>query len=81
MDTGALEHLDALIFSAGVEKIYKNGMTPSRVEMIRAFLERGGAVFVSGNGEKYIPEHPNRRTLEVGEPWAPAVFAAAEKWK
>ena len=81
MDTGALEHLDALIFSAGVEKIYKNGMTPSRVEMIRAFLARGGAVFVSGNGAKYIPEHPNRRKLEVGEPWTPAVFAAAEKWK
>ena len=81
MDTGVLEHLDALIFSAGVEKIYKNGMTPSRVEMIRAFLARGGAVFVSGNGAKYIPEHPNRRKLEVGEPWVKAVFAAAEKWK
>ena len=81
MDTGALEHLDALIFSAGSEKVYKSGLTAPRAAMIHNFMERGGAVFVSGNGEKYVPEHPNRRTLEVGSPWAKAVFAVAEKWK
>ena len=34
------------------------------------YLERGGRVIASGNGGKYLPEHPNIQVLPIGEPFA-----------
>ena len=76
VEQGIFHHLDVMIFSDGVEGGYEKNLKSQHVEMIRAFLERGGKVLASGNGENCVPEHPNRRLLPVGEPFAAAVLAS-----
>ncbi|MBQ6352147.1 MAG: hypothetical protein IJJ28_02625, partial [Lentisphaeria bacterium] len=68
IDTGALEHLDVMIFSGGNEKRYRTDLLPRRRAAILNFLNRGGRVIVSGNAAKYLPEHPNRHVATEAQP-------------
>ena len=76
MELGALDHLDVMIFSDGAEAAYEENIKPSHVEMIRAFLARGGRVLVSGCGAKFVPEHRNRTVLPVGESFVEAALTS-----
>ena len=79
LEQGGLYHLDAMIFSDGDEEAYDANVKPCHAEMIRAFMERGGRVLVSGVGAKFVPEHRNRRVLPVGESFVKAALTAPEK--
>ena len=59
IDTGALEHLDAMIFADGYERRYERDLTPRRRQAISDFMRRGGRVIASGVAVKYLPEHTN----------------------
>ena len=76
VEQGIFRHLDVMIFSDGAEGGYEKNLKTQHVEMIRAFMARGGRVLVSGNGANCVPEHANRRVLPVGEPFAAAAMAA-----
>ena len=60
LDSGALEHLDAMVFRDGYERRYELDLIPRRKEALLDFMRRGGKVIVSGVAVKYLPEHPNR---------------------
>ena len=74
INDGRLRHYDVVVLPDGLDLSYKNFMKNEfQKKQILDFLERGGHIVASGNGGKYLPEHPNVQILPVGEPFAKAL--------
>ena len=71
INEGRLRHYDVIVMTNGDEISYKNLMNNDyQKKQLLDYLERGGRVIASGNGGKYLPEHPNIQVLPIGEPFA-----------
>ena len=75
VEQGMLHHLDVLVVahdSFGTCKKHLSGQYVSG--QVKAFLERGGRIVVSGSGAESVPRHPNVIEVPVGASLAEAAL-------
>ena len=75
VEQGMLRHLDVLIVAHDIHGSCKKHLSGKFVRsQIRAFLDRGGKIVVSGNGNECVPRHRNVIEVPVGSSLAQAAL-------
>ena len=75
VDTGMLRHLDVLIFAHDIYAACKKHAAGKFIQsQLKAFLERGGKIIVSGNGAECVPPHSGVIEVPVGADLAEAAL-------
>ena len=75
LDLGELRHLDALVIAGDPAGTVKKSLSGKYIrEQLTAFMERGGAIFVSGTAAGSIPARRNRIVLPANADFVESVL-------